>query len=163
MVRRHLTGLIILFLTFIPARPSFSKTDIPLFSKFSFRRILKQQLPVFTHRVAASVYFPEEAQTDSQPLITADGSRIDRRKIRSLQWIAVSRNLLKRWGGKLHYGDTVLVSGISQELDGNYVIRDTMNRRLKNTIDILVGRTDSIMGHWENVKITKFKTVAVSI
>jgi 3D (Asp-Asp-Asp) domain-containing protein len=155
-------GLVILFLTFIPVRLSYSKTNFPLTSKFSFRKILKQQQPVFTHRVAASVYFPDEAQTDSQPLITADGSHIDRNKVRKHRWIAVSRNLLKRWGGKLHYGDTLQVAGISAELDGTYIIRDTMNRRLKNTIDILVGRNDNIMGHWKNVQITKYKTVAIS-
>jgi 3D (Asp-Asp-Asp) domain-containing protein len=162
MVRRQLVGLFILFLTFIPVRLSYSKTNFPLTSKFSFPKSLKQQLPVFSHRVAASVYFPDEAQTDSQPLITADGSQIDREKVKTHRWIAVSRNLLKRWGGKLQYGDTLQVAGISAELDGIYIIRDTMNRRLKNTIDILVGRTDNIYGHWKNVQITKYKTVAIS-
>ena len=162
MVRRQLIGLFILFLTFIPVRLSYSKTNFPLTSKFSIRRILKQQLPVFSHRVAASVYFPDEAQTDSQPLVTADGSQINRKKVKDHRWIAVSRNLLKRWGGKLNYGDTLQVAGISAELDGTYIIRDTMNRRLKNTIDILIGRNDNIMGHWENVQITKLQTVAIS-
>ena len=63
---------------------------------------------------------------------------------------------------KLHYGDSLQVTGISAELDGTYIIRDTMNRRIKNTIDILVGKDDKIMGHWKNVQITKFETVVVS-
>lgn len=161
MLTRRLFALFILCLTFIPARLSYSKTNFALTLKSPIRKTL-HRIPLFSHKVAASVYFPDEAQTDSQPLITADGSEINKQAVRKHRWIAVSRNLLKRWGGPIHFGDSVQVTGISAELDGTYTVRDTMNRRLKNTIDILVDRHDKIMGHWQNVQITSFKTVAIS-
>jgi hypothetical protein len=48
----------------------------------------------------------------------------------------VSRNLLKRWGGFLEYGDWVLLRGTDHK-DGVYQVRDTMNKRWVNRIDIL--------------------------
>jgi 3D (Asp-Asp-Asp) domain-containing protein len=163
MVRKKIIGLFFLMVTFFPARLTYSKTDFPLSIKINpIRKVLKK-LPIFSHKVSASVYFPDAAQTDAEPLITADGSRINHRKVKQHRWIAVSRNLLKRWGGPIQYGDTVQVNGISEELDGTYIVRDTMNKRLKNTIDILVDRHDNIMGHWKNVKITKYETVSVSM
>lgn len=118
---------------------------------------LKNKLasPAITHTVSASVYFPEPEQTDDTPFITADGSIIDENDPGHHRWIAVSRDLLSRWGGEISYGDSLLVSGISEELDGLYVVRDTMHSRIRNRIDILVGRQDNIMGFWEEVSIAK--------
>jgi len=45
------------------------------------------------------------------------------------------------------------VKGISKKLDGIYVVRDTMTKRMKNRIDILVSKDDNIMGFWHNVQI----------
>src|SRR5687768_2629728 len=107
MVRRKITGLLFLLVTLFPARFTYSKTDFPLavtLNNFETLKKIKARLPLFSHTVSASVYFPEENQTDDTPLITADGSQINRKSIRKKRWIAVSRNLLKRWGGKLNYG-----------------------------------------------------------
>ncbi len=153
-----------LLVTLLPARLTYSKTDFPLaisLNDLKPLKPLKARLPLYSKKVSVSVYFPEESQTDDTPLITADGSHIDRKNIRKHRWVAVSRNLLKRWGGKLQYGDSLQVTGISQELDGTYIIRDTMNKRIRNTIDILVGPNENVMGHWKNVKITKFETVVL--
>lgn len=105
--------------------------------------------------VTASVYFPVECQTDSSPLVTADNSKINSKMPKKHRWIAVSRNLLRRWGGTIDYGDTLNVKGISKAMDGHYVVRDTMNKRIKNQIDILVGQQDKIMGYWQDVEIHK--------
>ncbi len=105
--------------------------------------------------VDASVYFPEEAQTDEDPFVTADGSLINEQNPRQHRWLALSRNLLSRWGGQIEYGDSVRVEGISPQLDGIYVVRDAMHRRIKNRVDILVGPNDKIMGYWEDVKLIK--------
>jgi 3D (Asp-Asp-Asp) domain-containing protein len=118
----------------------------------------KQKLPKKSKKkkaihVTASIYFPVRAQTDSTPLITADGSQIDKKKARKHRWVALSRNLLKKWGGSISYGDSLQVKGISPELDGVYVVRDTMKRQLRNRIDILVGTNDNIMGRWKNIQI----------
>lgn len=108
-----------------------------------------------TFTVAASVYFPEPSQTDSTPFITADGSRINKKNPKRHRWIAVSRDLHTRWGGDMEFGDSLMVTGVSDKLDGIYIVRDIMNRRMKNKIDILVGRHDKIMGLWKDVQIAK--------
>ena len=48
----------------------------------------------------------------------------------------MSRNLLIRHGGWLDYGDFVLLKGTDGK-DGVYQVRDTMNKRFVNRIDIL--------------------------
>ena len=75
-------------------------------------------------------------QTDSTPNILADGTRIRTKEASNYKFIAVSRNLLKRWGGWLDYGDFVLLKGTLNK-DGVYQVRDTMNKRWVNRIDIL--------------------------
>lgn len=114
-------------------------------------------IPLPTLKVSASVYHPEPRQTDSTPFITADGSRINRIDPGKHRWLAVSRNLHARWGGDLQFGDSLWVSGISDDMDGLYIVRDVMNRRFRNQVDILVGRKDKVMGFWKNVGIAKFE------
>ena len=46
-------------------------------------------------------------------------------------------NLLKRWGGTLAYGDFVILRNTQSHKDGLYQVRDTMNPRWVNRIDIL--------------------------
>ncbi|WP_224743976.1 RlpA-like double-psi beta-barrel domain-containing protein [Pontibacter aquaedesilientis] len=111
--------------------------------------------PSETYSVTATVYYPEKGQTDQNPLITADGSRINPKNPKKHRWIALSRDMLARWGGDIQYGDTVWVRGISKKMDGMYIVRDTMNRRFRNRIDILVGRRDKIYGRWDDVEIAK--------
>ncbi|SFH03655.1 RlpA-like double-psi beta-barrel domain-containing protein [Pontibacter chinhatensis] len=111
--------------------------------------------PTPTLTVTASIYHPEPGQTDSTPYITADGSRINKKDPKKHRWIAVSRDLHSRWGGVMEFGDSLWVTGISEELDGLYIVRDVMNQRMRNKIDILVGRHDPIYGKWENVQIAK--------
>ena len=48
----------------------------------------------------------------------------------------MSRNLLKRYGGWLNYGDFIYLTGTGGK-DGMYLVRDTMNPRFVNRIDIL--------------------------
>jgi 3D (Asp-Asp-Asp) domain-containing protein len=85
--------------------------------------------------VKATMYHPVEAQCDSDPLVTADGSIIDPYQVSSWNWIAVSQDMLVRNGGILNYGDEVYISGTHK--DGLYTIHDCMNRRKTNQIDFL--------------------------
>ncbi|WP_377509701.1 hypothetical protein [Pontibacter locisalis] len=110
-----------------------------------------------TLTVSASIYHPEPSQTDSTPYITADGSRINKRDPKKHRWIAVSRDLHTRWGGDISFGDSLWVTGISDELDGLYIVRDVMNQRIHKQIDLLVGKRDRIMGFWRNVQIAKLE------
>ncbi|WP_266204778.1 RlpA-like double-psi beta-barrel domain-containing protein [Pontibacter kalidii] len=111
--------------------------------------------PTPTITVSASIYHPEPGQTDSTPFITADGSRINPKNPKQHRWIAVSRDLHSRWGGEVEFGDSLWVTGISEELDGLYIVRDIMNKRMQRKIDILVGKHDKVMGHWNNVQIAR--------
>ena len=86
--------------------------------------------------VTVTMYQPIREQTDSTPNILADGTRIRVHKASDYKFIAVSRNLLKRFGGWLDYGDFVLLHGTFTK-DGFYQVRDTMNPRFVNRIDIL--------------------------
>ena len=86
--------------------------------------------------VTVTMYQPVRYQTDSTPNILADGTRIRTKEASNYKFIAVSRNLLKRWGGWLDYGDFVLLKGTTGK-DGVYQVRDTMNKRYVNRIDIL--------------------------
>ena len=86
--------------------------------------------------VTVTMYQPVSYQTDSTPNILADGTRIRTHSASDYKFIAVSRNLLKRWGGWLDYGDFILLKGTDGK-DGVYHVRDTMNKRWVNRIDIL--------------------------
>ena len=70
-------------------------------------------------------YRPIPAQTDSSPNWTSTGSPA------VMGICAASRDLLS--DGRLHYGDIVEVPKL-----GVYKVMDTMNKRHKNHIDILV-------------------------
>lgn len=87
--------------------------------------------------VKFTVYNAVAGQTDSTPLVTADNSKINVKKLNngSLKWVAVSRDLLKTY----NYGDTILVSCKKfPKFDGKWVVRDIMNKRYTKTIDFLV-------------------------
>jgi len=86
--------------------------------------------------VIVTMYQPVRGQTDSTPNILADGTRIKTELASNYKFIAVSRNLLTRFGGWLDYGDFVLLKGTTGK-DGVYQVRDTMNKRWVNRIDIL--------------------------
>ena len=100
---------------------------------------LKLELRQYTEvgiPVKVTMYQPVPRQTDSTPNILADGTRIKVREASNYKYIAVSRNLLKRWGGWLDYGDFILLKGTSHK-DGVYQVKDTMNPRYVNRVDIL--------------------------
>ena len=86
--------------------------------------------------VSVTMYQPLRYQTDSTPNILADGTRIKTEQASNYKYIAESRNLLKRWGGWLEYGDFILLKG-TDDKDGVYQVRDTMNKRFVNRVDIL--------------------------
>ena len=101
--------------------------------------------------VTVTMYQPLRYQTDSTPNILADGTRIRTQEASNYKFIAVSRNLLKRFGGWLDYGDFVLLWDTDGK-DGVYQVRDTMNPRFVNRIDIL-----------ESVNVKPYKFVDAKI
>ena len=88
--------------------------------------------------VDVTMYRPNVRETDSTPNITADGTRIRISKASDYKFVALSRNLLKRWGGPFDYGDFILIKGTTDShKDGVYHVRDTMNPKYVNYVDIL--------------------------
>ena len=86
--------------------------------------------------VDVTMYQPLLLQTDSTPNITADGTHIRISKASEYKFVALSRNLLNRWGGPFDYGDFILIKGTDHK-DGVYQVRDTMNPKWVNMVDIL--------------------------
>lgn len=107
-----------------------------------------------------TIYNPEEGQCDADPLITANNSRIDLDKLRrnEIRWMALSRNLLKRWNGEFNYGDTVSLQSGDAAIDGLWVINDNMNARFKDRGDLLFHRESRKTGIWKNVKIARVRS-----
>lgn len=91
-----------------------------------------------TYTVTATAYEAVAGQTDSKPFITADNSRIPRGYGSHTRWLALSRDLLRPWGGPFEFGEKVRVRGVSPRFDGVYTIHDTMHRRYRHRLDLLV-------------------------
>jgi 3D (Asp-Asp-Asp) domain-containing protein len=89
---------------------------------------------VFKQFVTLTIYTPTESETDSTPNVTASGFKIDSDNPKKHKIIAVSRDL-KRKGFK--FGKKVRIKGAGK-LNGVYTVRDLMNKRHKNRIDVLV-------------------------
>ena len=100
---------------------------------------LKEELSHFDKygiEVDVTMYQPTYYQTDSDPDVTADGTKIRISKASEYKFVALSRNLLKRWGGPFDYGDFILLKGADKK-NGVYQVRDTMNPKWVNVVDIL--------------------------
>ncbi len=100
---------------------------------------LKDELSYFDKygiEVDVTMYQPTYYQTDSDPDVTADGTKIRISKASEYKFVALSRNLLKRWGGPFDYGDFILLKGADKK-NGVYQVRDTMNPKWVNVVDIL--------------------------
>ena len=112
---------------------------------------------------ALTVYHPEKRQCDRSPLITASNSKIDLSELQNqnIRWMALSRDLLKRWKGEFQYGDTVLVTSGDPQIDGFWVIKDTMNKRYKNRGDLLFDKQVRKLGKWKNVELSKVTWSAI--
>lgn len=111
-------------------------------------KVVFKERDVYT--VTATVYHAVEGQCDDSPLVTASGAKISSTESAyDHRYIAVSRDLLDAFP----YGTKVEVSGCG-ELDGVYTVADTMNRRYKGYIDLLIN-PDMKGGKWEGVRIRK--------
>ena len=80
-------------------------------------------------RVVATAYTSHRGQTDRTPFLAAWNNRIRP----GMKIIAVSPDLIRRYG--ITNGTKVKISG----LPGIYTVRDKMNKRLRNHIDIYMG------------------------
>lgn len=102
-----------------------------------------------TH-VTLTCYQPVKSQCNNQPLVTADGSKINLHHLKrgNIKWCAISRDLLYLFPKNK-------LKRVSIEGFGVYEVKDVMNKRHNHRIDILI--------HPENSKRISIKNVKVKI
>jgi 3D (Asp-Asp-Asp) domain-containing protein len=99
--------------------------------------------------VTLTTYSPTSQECDSTPHITASGFKIDTVNPKKHRIIAVSRDLKKKW----KFGTRVRIKNAGK-YNGIYTVKDVMNKRYKNRIDLLIGGDDKHTTI-KNVKIIK--------
>ena len=106
-------------------------------------KTIKIEKHEFSQRVTATAYTSHTSQTDTTPFLAAWNNKLSPRR----KSIAVSRDLLKKGLGN---GVRVRISG----LRGIYRVRDKMNKRWKNKIDIYMGTNRKKALRWGRRKVT---------
>ena len=91
----------------------------------------------FRKIVTLTTYSTTEGETDDSPNITASGFEIDDDNPKKHRIIAVSRDLKR----KLRFGEKVILSNAGR-FNGIWYVRDLMNNRFKNNIDVLINEDD---------------------
>ena len=87
--------------------------------------------------VTLSTYKADTAETDSTPLVTASGFKLDSLNPKKHRVIAISRDLKELFS----FGDKVILTNAGK-FNGVWFIHDVMNKRYKNKIDILINPSD---------------------
>jgi 3D (Asp-Asp-Asp) domain-containing protein len=87
--------------------------------------------------VTVTTYTVSKGETDSTPLITASGYKLDSLNPKKQKVIAISRDLKRKY----KFGQKVRVKGAGK-LDGVYTVRDLMAKRWTKKIDILINPED---------------------
>ena len=104
--------------------------------------------------VTVTTYNPTKYQTDSTPNELADGTKIKPWLATKYRYVALSRDLIARWGGPFEYGDYIIIEG-TDGWDGVYQVRDTMNPKWTNRVDIL---TTNSRFKYTDVKMYRYVT-----
>lgn len=104
-----------------------------------------------TH-VTLTCYQPVKSQCNKEPLITADGSKINLHHLKrgNIKWCAISRDLLYLF--PKNKPKRVSIEGF-----GVYEVKDIMNKRHKHRIDILIHPKNSKRISIKNVKVKILK------
>ena len=105
-----------------------------------------------TTHVTLTYYQPVKEQCNSEPLVTADGSKINLHHLKQgkIKWCAISRDLL--WLFPKNRPKRIYIDGF-----GIYQVRDIMNKRWNHRVDILIHPKDSKRIKLEKVKIKILK------
>lgn len=129
---KELIFIIVIILLFIVDRNHYLLEDIK--NDIQVEKVETQRSDV--QEVTVTMYNSVTSQCDADPLITAGMYHIPNPYTASdLKWVALSRDLLKRWGGPYDYGDEIYL--IAGDKTGKYIVTDCMNARFKNRVDIL--------------------------
>ena len=126
--------VILLFLTIIMFIPHNMPSELSE-EEIVDEIIEKKKLPYDI--VTVTTYTISAGQTDSTPLITASGYKLDSINPKKQKVIAISRDLKRKY----KFGQKVRVKGAGK-LDGVYTVRDLMASRWRKKIDILINPED---------------------
>ncbi|WP_320174364.1 hypothetical protein [Maridesulfovibrio sp.] len=96
-----------------------------------------------TMKVASTAYTSHVDQTSSTPFIGAWGDKLKP----GMKAIAVSRDLIKKG---LTHNTKVKIEGLA----GEYVVKDKMNKRWTNKIDIYMGLDNQAAKDWGKQEVT---------
>ena len=128
---RNVTLVTCFLLLFIPHNSEVEMSEEEYVDKI----IEKEKLPYDI--VTVTTYTVSPDQTDSTPLITASGFKLDSLNPKKHKVIAISRDLKRKY----KFGQKVRVKGAGK-LDGIYTVRDLMAKRWTKKIDILINPED---------------------
>ena len=78
-------------------------------------RLELKEFKKFGRKVTVTMCRPLPQETDSTPNILANGTKIDPEKASDYRFVALSRNLLKRWGGDFDFVDWVAIEEDGQK------------------------------------------------
>ena len=114
-----------------------------LLTVLSCKESFEEQYTWTTLKVTASAYNSVRSQTDSNPNITAFGDSLRP----GMKYIAVSKDLYRKG---LKHDTPVKIKG----LEGVYWVKDLMQPRWKNKIDIYMGVDVKAAKKWGRKKVT---------
>lgn len=152
-MKKYLKGLLLMTLTLVCVNFASTKLTVCVFNNVNTAEISNDTIKGNTYEVTATMYYPVASQCDADPLITAGMFKIDPVHASEQKWIAMSRDMIARWGGEFNYGDYVEIKGTDGK-DGIYRVVDTMNKRFTNRIDFLESKGTKPY-KFENVTLTK--------
>lgn len=114
--------------------------------KISFHSCVEKVLEENKYDVVITLrgttYQPVASQCDSDPLITANMTKVDLKKLRNgtQKLCAFSYDIKNKY--KLKFGEKFDLYTNKGEYLGRYTFCDHMNRRIKNTCDIMISPDD---------------------
>lgn len=154
-MKNYLKGILLLGLSLFCINIANYKVTEFIIGKVKTADLSNDTIKGLPYTVTATMYYPVAGQCDSDPLLTAGMFKINPNKASEHKWIAMSRDMIARWGGEFSYGDLVEIKGAGHK-DGIYKVVDTMNKRFVNRIDFLE-TTGTKPYKFENVTLTKIE------
>ena len=129
--------IFIAILCVVPYNLITSASDVEKFVIHTENKVKVKVADEFEKIVTLTTYSTSAEETDDSPNITASGFEIDEDNPKKHRIIAVSRDLKR----KLRFGEKVILSNAGR-FNGIWYVRDLMNSRFKNKIDVLINEDE---------------------
>ena len=129
--------IFIAILCVVPYNLITSASDVEKFVIHTENKVKVKVADEFEKIVTLTTYSTSAEETDDSPNITASGFEIDEDNPKKHRIIAVSRDLKR----KLRFGEKVILSNAGR-FNGIWYVRDLMNNRFKNKIDVLINEDE---------------------